>query len=201
MWIVVADLLLTVTLMSASLFILSPDQLLSSVPVAPTLWASGPVVAAAMLAGPGAGMVFGAVLALTSYLNRDLERGYLSVGTARDAVLLIGVGLLLGWASRTARRSAEQLHHALRAQAATAERERLARSIHDGVLQVLARVRKRGAELGGDAAELAALAGEQEIALRSLVATAAPESTPNGETDFRNCSRSHGWRSPCQGRR
>src|SRR5262249_847921 len=49
------------------------------------------------------------------------------------------------------------------------ERERLARGIHDSVLQVLALVQKRGNELGGEAAELGRLAGEQEATLRSLV--------------------------------
>jgi signal transduction histidine kinase len=77
------------------------------------------------------------------------------------------------------------LAHALRSEAATAERERLARSIHDGVLQVLARVQRRGAELGGEAAELARLAGEQEVALRALVAAARPDSTPDGAVDLR----------------
>ncbi|MER7078692.1 MacS family sensor histidine kinase, partial [Saccharopolyspora kobensis] len=66
----------------------------------------------------------------------------------------------------------------------TAERERLARDIHDSVLQVLARVRRRGTELGGEAAELAKLAGEQEIALRALVATTPQEPTENGATDL-----------------
>ncbi|WP_235736198.1 sensor histidine kinase [Nocardioides alcanivorans] len=41
--------------------------------------------------------------------------------------------------------------------------------VHDGVLQVLALVQRRGAELGGEAAELGALAGEQEKALRTLI--------------------------------
>ena len=41
--------------------------------------------------------------------------------------------------------------------------------MHDGVLQVLALVQRRGAELGGDAAELGRLAGEQEVALRTLI--------------------------------
>jgi signal transduction histidine kinase len=59
-----------------------------------------------------------------------------------------------------------------------------ARSIHDSVLQVLARVRRRGAELGGEVAELAALAGEQEIALRALV-SAEPTGPSTGETDLR----------------
>jgi signal transduction histidine kinase len=53
--------------------------------------------------------------------------------------------------------------------AAAAERARLARVVHDGVLQVLALVQRRGLELGGEAAELGRLAGEQEVALRSLV--------------------------------
>jgi signal transduction histidine kinase len=37
------------------------------------------------------------------------------------------------------------------------------------VLQVLALVQRRGAELGGDAADLGRLAGEQEVALRTLI--------------------------------
>jgi signal transduction histidine kinase len=181
MLVVLADLAVTIALMSTSLFILSPDQLRAAGPVVTTLWESGPVVAAAVLAGPGPGVFAGTIVALTMYL----VLGSFSASSTKDTVLLIGVGFVLGWASATARRSAEQLHRALRAEAATAERERLAGSIHDSVLQVLARVTQRGAELGGEAAELAALAGEQEIALRSLVAAAPPESAANGESDLR----------------
>ena len=57
---------------------------------------------------------------------------------------------------------AAERDRAERAAAAAAERARLARVVHDGVLQVLALVQRRGAELGGDAAELGRLAGEQE---------------------------------------
>ena len=53
--------------------------------------------------------------------------------------------------------------------AAAAERARLARAVHDGVLQVLALVQRRGTELGGDLAELGRVAGEQEMRLRSLI--------------------------------
>jgi signal transduction histidine kinase len=66
---------------------------------------------------------------------------------------------------RAERKQAEQI----RREAAIAERERLARPIHDGVLQVLALVQRYGAELGGQGGQLAALAGEQEVALRSLL--------------------------------
>jgi signal transduction histidine kinase len=74
---------------------------------------------------------------------------------------LAGIGVAHHLTERWAeRKRAEQI----RKEAAAAERERLARPIHDGVLQVLAMV-KRG-EAGS---ELAALAGEQEEALRNLL--------------------------------
>ena len=56
-----------------------------------------------------------------------------------------------------------------RTAATEAERARLARAVHDGVLQVLALVQRRGGELGGEAGELGRLAGEQEIRLRALI--------------------------------
>ncbi|KAA2256936.1 ATP-binding protein [Solihabitans fulvus] len=180
-WLVAADVVVACGLMSTSTLILSDEQFLRSVPLITTVWACEPAVAAGTLAGPAAGAVSGGLLALFTYLNR----GEMSVDVARDAVLLTGAGFLVGMAAKMARISSARLAQALRAEAATAERERLARSIHDGVLQVLARVRKRGMEVGGEAAELAALAGEQEVALRALVAAAPSESTVDGEVDLR----------------
>ena len=49
------------------------------------------------------------------------------------------------------------------------ERERLARVVHDGVLQTLAFIHRRGDEIGGPGAELGALAADQERTLRRLV--------------------------------
>ena len=99
-------------------------------------------------------------------------------------MLLFASGLVIGIAAMTARKSQAALARAMRTEAATAERERLARSIHDSVLQVLARVRRRGGELGGEAAELAQLAGEQEIALRALV-TSEPTGPSGSDADLR----------------
>ncbi|MEU4739025.1 DUF5931 domain-containing protein [Actinosynnema sp. NPDC023658] len=180
-WIVVADLVVACGLMSLSPLIMTDSQFLFDVPLITTIWACGPAVAAGALGGQAAGAVAGFVVGLSTYLNRR----ELSVDLVRDVVLLAGAGFVVGMASTTARRSAVRLAQALRTEAATAERERLARSIHDGVLQVLARVRKRGTELGGEAAELAELAGEQEVALRSLVAAAPTESTVDGDADLR----------------
>ncbi|WP_367133942.1 MacS family sensor histidine kinase [Saccharothrix sp. HUAS TT1] len=180
-WVVVADLVVACGLMSLSPLIMTDAQFLYDVPLITTIWACGPAVAAGALGGQVAGAAAGFAVGLSTYLNR-VE---LTVDLVRDVVLLTGAGFVVGMASTTARRSAVRLAQALRTEAATAERERLARSIHDGVLQVLARVRKRGLELGGEAAELAELAGEQEVALRSLVAAAPTESTPGGDADLR----------------
>jgi signal transduction histidine kinase len=81
------------------------------------------------------------------------------------ALAAYAVGTLV----RLAETSQVRLQRAIELEAATRERERLARGIHDSVLQVLALVQRRGAGLDGEAGELARLAGEQEAALRALV--------------------------------
>jgi signal transduction histidine kinase len=95
------------------------------------------------------------------------------------AFLFLVAGLAvsgLGLARTLAARSAERKHaEQIRRESAAAERDRLGRSIHDGVLQVLALVQREGQDLGGHAGELAALAGQQEAALRSLLASEASQ--------------------------
>ncbi|MGH3755247.1 MAG: MacS family sensor histidine kinase [Pseudonocardiaceae bacterium] len=180
--VIVLDLLVTLTLVSSSVLVLSPEQLTevtTRTPLLTSVWACGPVVAAAVHAGRIAGALFGVAVALVDVW----VRGSFTTDVARDAVLLIGTGFVLGLVATAARRATEQLRRAARAEAATAERERLARSIHDGVVQVLARVRSRGGHLGGEAGELARLAGEQEIALRSLF-SATPPGSATGEQDL-----------------
>ncbi len=83
-------------------------------------------------------------------------------------LLMIG-GPVLGYTSGLLKEMGAARDRAEREAAAAAERARLARAVHDGVLQVLALVQRRGLELGGEAAELGRLAGEQEVALRGLV--------------------------------
>jgi signal transduction histidine kinase len=73
-----------------------------------------------------------------------------------------------------------------------AERDALARQIHDSVLQALALVRKRGRELasgasisGPEVAQLAELAGAQEEALRALILR-EPDKPPTGRASLRD---------------
>lgn len=174
---VVFDLVFTTALLLTSPWVLSDAQFALNVPLITTVWAAVPAVAAGARFGASGGVLAGLVLGVATGLAREK----FDLDVARDGVLLAAAGLLVGMAATMGRRSAARLEQALRKEAATAERERLARSIHDSVLQVLARVRKRGNEVGGEAAELAKLAGEQEIALRSLVTTEPLRST-DGET-------------------
>lgn len=179
-WFVVADLVVSCGLMLTSPWILSHAQLAGIDPLITTVWVAGVPVAAGTRFG-GSGGVFAGVLVGAA---TALARQHVNLDVARDSVLLVATGLLIGMSATTARTSAAVLAQAMRTEAATGERERLARSIHDSVLQVLARVRRRGAELGGEAAELAIMAGEQEIALRALVTT-EPTGTSTGESDLR----------------
>jgi signal transduction histidine kinase len=178
---VVFDLVLTTALLLTSPWVLSDAQFASNVPLITTVWAAVPAVAAGARFGASGGVLAGLVLGVATGLAREK----FDLDVARDGVLLAGAGLLVGMAATMGRRSAARLEQALRKEAATAERERLARSIHDSVLQVLARVRKRGNEVGGEAAELAKLAGEQEIALRSLVTTEPLRPNDSGTASLR----------------
>ncbi|MGH3855147.1 MAG: MacS family sensor histidine kinase [Pseudonocardiaceae bacterium] len=185
--VIVIDLVVTLALTSVSALVLSPGQLTDvtqHTPLLTTVWASGPVVAAAVRTGWVGGALFGLA---ASVLDIWL-RGVFTTNLARDTILLVGTGFVLGLAASAARRADEQLRRSVRAQAATAERERLARSVHDSVVQVLARVRARSAALDGEAGELARLAGEQEIALRCLFAETPPGAT--GERDLADALRS-----------
>lgn len=176
-WLIVADVGVTCALMLTSPLILSEAQYAQPAPLVTTVWASVPPLTAGAQFGAMGGVFGGVIVSIAT----GVARLDLNLDVARDGVLLIASGLLIGVTATTARRSQARMAQAMRTEAANTERERLARSIHDSVLQVLARVRRRGNELGGEAAELARMAGEQEIALRALV-TAEPSHSSSEDT-------------------
>jgi signal transduction histidine kinase len=98
-----------------------------------------------------------------------LQRGAAFSAALNGAVLLLLAGWIVGHVARLAAEVEAERQRVIEVEAASRERERLARGIHDSVLQVLALVQRRGAEAGGAAAELGRLAGQQEAALRALV--------------------------------
>lgn len=156
-----------------------------------TLWATNAVVAAAILGGPVVGAVFGLAVRVASAVAKG---GYdLNVGRDATVVVLLAVGVGVGLAANSARRNHERITRALRLAAAASERDRLSRQVHDGVLQVLALISRRGAEIGGETAQLAQMAGEQERSLRRLIADIEPPLMDKGaaEVDLRLLLRPH----------
>jgi signal transduction histidine kinase len=134
-------------------------------PTLPSIWTAGSVLAFAIKGG-WRWAAFASTLVAAVNL---LERGTPARDTVHNVVLVWVASIAIGYVVEVARASERTLARALEIEAATRERERLARDIHDSVLQVLAMVQRRGAVLGGEAAELGRMAGEQEVALRALV--------------------------------
>ncbi len=94
-------------------------------------------------------------------------------------------GPIVGYMCESLQRMACERDAAERAAAAAEERTRLARAVHDGVLQVLALVQRRGTGSDdADFAELASLAGEQERVLRSLIRQQETVTTAPAERDL-----------------
>lgn len=147
-----------------------------------TLWATNAVISAAILRGPVAGMATGLVV-MAAYA---VLKGHVSINVFRNATIVIelAVGLVVGMAAQTARRAHAELERATRLAAALEERERLSRHVHDGAIQVLALVARRGREIGGPTAQLAELAGEQERALRRLVSDADTADALGADADI-----------------
>lgn len=111
------------------------------------------------------GLVAGIVLAGVDLAVRpDITQA--NIGNA--FLLLIG-GPIVGYMCWSLQEMATERDRAEREAAAAAERARLARAVHDGVLQVLSLVQRRGREVGGELGELGRLAGQQESALRTLI--------------------------------
>ncbi|CAM5398090.1 MacS family sensor histidine kinase [Streptomyces avidinii] len=137
-------------------------------PTLPTIWTGGAVLGFAIKGGWRWACFASTFVAAATILIHGGQ-------PTRDAlhnVLLVWVSsVAIGYVVEVARASENTLARALEIEAATRERERLARDIHDGVLQVLAMVQRRGSELGGEAEELGRMAGEQEVALRTLVSS------------------------------
>ncbi|MFW0783075.1 DUF5931 domain-containing protein [Gordonia sp. CPCC 206044] len=135
-----------------------------------TLWATNAVISVAILAGPVGGIVAGVLVGGTSAFVKSTFD--LNFGRNATIIVIVATGMAVGLAATIARRAHAALTAAAAIAAAAQERERLSREVHDGVLQVLALIARRGREIGGRTAELAELAGEQERALRRLVSDA-----------------------------
>lgn len=164
---------------AAAMILVSPiikgDGLNASVP---GFWVMGALLAWAIHFRLPGGLV-----AATCLSAADLSiRQEITQSNYGNVFLLMIGGPIVGFMCESLQRMASERDRAERATAAAAERARLARAVHDGVLQVLALVQRRGRELGGEAADLGRLAGEQESALRRLIRQQDTVTAPGSST-------------------
>ncbi len=180
-----ADLVITVAALLSTGLVQYPTAASVGVMPVTATWLAGPALAWAVARGVRAGAVAAIVVGACAVVLRHQRLGSVYQSTALDGpIILLMAAMLAGYISRLATRAEEALQRATEIEAASRERERLARTIHDSVLQVLAMVQKRGAEAGGEAAEIGRLAGEQEAALRALMTEDELASSPAGELDL-----------------
>ncbi|MDQ3645582.1 MAG: hypothetical protein M3345_01450 [Actinomycetota bacterium] len=200
------DLGICAWMIVASAIVVPDGALLSSRP----FFAAGYPMSAALLwgvaRGPWAGAIAAVVLGVAQLASRPLNGVALSGLTAAQSVGLTGAvlnylvaGVAVGLVSRLLTRSEEKVQTATeelvgeRERAARlAERESLARQIHDSVLQALALVHKRGRELAArdrippdEVAQLSEIAGRQEVELRRLILR-EPQGAPTGSVSLRD---------------
>ncbi len=142
------------------------ERIVAGGPTLPSIWTAGSVLAFAVKGGWRWAAFASTAVAVANVFERQAP----ARDTVHNVILVWVASIAIGYVVEVARASERTLARALEIEAATRERERLARDIHDSVLQVLAMVQRRGAVLGGEAAELGRMAGEQEVALRTLVA-------------------------------
>ncbi|GAB7005973.1 DUF5931 domain-containing protein [Nocardioides sp. AN3] len=131
----------------------------------PGFWIVGALLAWAIHYRVVGGLVAGVLFAVVDLSLRETIRQ----SDYNNAFLLVISGPIVGFMCGSLQQMATERDAAERAAAMAVERARLARAVHDGVLQVLALVQRRGREVGGDLAVLGELAGEQERQLRRLI--------------------------------
>ncbi|WP_370619174.1 MacS family sensor histidine kinase [Mumia sp. Pv 4-285] len=170
-WVFIVDMVITLTLLRATEYTHTDEMLAAHTFTLTTYWVTTVVLCWAVRWG-----VTGGLLATAIVQSVDVTmRPSVNSSTVGNIFLMVLAAMLVGYCAHALRVAAVQRVEAERIAATAAERERLARAVHDGVLQVLALVQRRGAEIGGDAAELGRLAGEQELALRNLIQSRARE--------------------------
>jgi signal transduction histidine kinase len=178
----IADLVVTAACVLASRWVVGPELLADGMATLTITWMACPVMAVAIARG----RAWGAAAAVAMGACDLAARGLVNQVTVTGTVIMVMAAIAVGHIAMLAHQAQERLRLAAELEAANRERERLARGIHDSVLQVLALVQRRGVELGGEAADLGRLAGEQEAALRALVGGATPDAAaPSGMTDLR----------------
>jgi signal transduction histidine kinase len=198
------DLALSIAFLTVAALLAEPRSLgeqpflAAAYPISTVLtWAA----VAGLLPAIGVAVALSVPLTLSRPLN-DLPFASLSggeiAGLGAQALYYLFAAVTIGLFARTLDRAAADLRTANEAAsregelaARAREREALARTLHDSVLQSLALVQRRGRELaakpqlpGAEVAELVRVAADEERALRALLQQ-RPEDAPDGTLPLR----------------
>jgi len=159
------DVAVTIALVLSSRAILGEALLRESYLGVTVYWMAAAPMALAIWRGPVMGFVFGTIVGAAQFLQAPswAPRAWL------DLVCMMLVPTFVGLVAAELSRLQTQRDRNQAVAAALAERERLNRIVHDGVLQVLAMVEREGTDLGPRGRSLARAAGEQETKLRALL--------------------------------
>jgi signal transduction histidine kinase len=171
-----ADLAICIVLTVLTRAAQHPSQFHGDMPTLTSVWAAGPAIEAGLLLGSIAGIVAGLLQFVASIVVREGYDGH----TLANGLLLLIVGGIAGYLATFTLRAEQERALAAAEGARLAERDRLTRSIHDGVLQILGLVHRRGLAAGGQWAELGQEAAAQEAALRALITSQSISPTPTG---------------------
>ena len=180
----IIELILTSLTLLATRWVDTPLAAQEGVTTIPGVYQAVPISAIALIGGWRAGLVVAVIV--TAVMVAQV--GQIDSEPLSNAGLLIMLGVCIGYGADIARKEHAALRRALAKQAEVAERDRLARTVHDGVLQALAFIHRRGVDLGGEAARLGVLAAQHEHQLRAL-ASGVPlpelEAAVDGPVDLR----------------
>jgi signal transduction histidine kinase len=171
---VTADLFVTIVLTVLTRAAQHPHQFHGDMPTLTSVWAAGPAIEVGFLLGGIGGIAAGLLQFAASVVVREGADGR----TFLNGLLLVIVGGIAGYLATFTVRAEHERAVAAAERARDAERDRLTRSIHDGVLQLLGLVHRRGLAAGGEWAELGREAAAQEAALRALITSEAASPTP-----------------------
>ncbi|WP_132992869.1 MacS family sensor histidine kinase [Gordonia zhaorongruii] len=167
-WFVTVEVIVSAAMMLSTSLVTDTSWISHNQTWPTTLWMTNAALSTAIIGGS----LWGATGALAIACANYFVKGDISLNFGRNAttILLVSAAAAVGMAASRARTVHHELVAATAVAARSEERERLSREVHDGVLQVLALMTRRGREIGGPTAELAELAAEQERRLRELIA-------------------------------
>jgi signal transduction histidine kinase len=187
-WLLLLDVAVTCAAIGATHLVDAPARIAAGAQTVPTLWAGVAIADVAVWSGWSWGLLAAASVSAATVA----ERGAL---TRENATSMVLAGLLaatvgrlaelLRWATRRALVAERAAAVAERDRATLLERDRLAREVHDGVLQLLAVVERLDpAVVLPDDQRLGAAAAEQGQRLREMFARPVTSAPADGEVDL-----------------